>query len=55
VLTATFACNFSGLSTIGNEGVEREMERARSKKAVVARSMEGRWGSGLLRAKGEIL
>ncbi|KAL9396530.1 hypothetical protein Peur_010783 [Populus x canadensis] len=45
----------SRLSTIGNEGVERKMERARSKKAVVARSMEGRWGSGLLRAEGEIL
>ncbi|XP_061966867.1 uncharacterized protein LOC133690645 [Populus nigra] len=45
----------SRLSTIGNEGVERKRERARSKKAVVARSMEGRWGSGLLRAEGEIL
>ncbi|KAJ6939803.1 hypothetical protein NC651_006077 [Populus alba x Populus x berolinensis] len=45
----------SRLSTMENEGVERKMERARSKKAVVARSMEGRWGSGLLRAEGEIL
>ncbi|XP_034897372.1 uncharacterized protein [Populus alba] len=46
----------SRLSTMGNEGMERKMERARSKKAVVARSMEGRsWGSGLLHAEGEIL
>ncbi|KAG6786472.1 hypothetical protein POTOM_008076 [Populus tomentosa] len=32
----------SRLSTMGNEGLERKMERARSKKAVVARSINGR-------------